>query len=120
MPCKATTSTGEPCQAPSQRDSDFCFHHDPSQAPARAEARKRGGRHSHGLQMDPDSIPDIQITSVADVLELLSVAATDILLSKPSLSRARAICYLSTACLKALETGELEGRIVALEARSTK
>lgn len=42
-PCSATTADGSPCQAYAQEGKPFCFSHDPEQAEAAAEARRRGG-----------------------------------------------------------------------------
>ena len=113
--CEAVTAQGTPCQAPPLMDGRFCFHHEPGRARERSEARRRGGRAAHGL--DREVVPPaVRLEAVGDVLRLLETAAGDILLQKPSLSRARALAYLSVSALRALEVGALEERLAALEA----
>ena len=49
--CKATTQSGEPCQAPAMAGSDFCFAHDPTKT-EQAEAARRAGGVQRARQMD--------------------------------------------------------------------
>lgn len=42
--CTATTADGSPCQAYAQEGKPYCFQHDPEQAAAAAEARRKGGQ----------------------------------------------------------------------------
>lgn len=42
--CKAKKKDGAPCES-AARASGFCFIHDPTQAKARAQARRLGGKH---------------------------------------------------------------------------
>lgn len=115
--CEALTTNGERCQAPPLRGGRFCFHHDPSKAAAREEARRRGGKAAHG--MDPEAPrPEVKLRAIGDVLRLFEVASSDILQQPASLGRARALAYLGGHILRALELSELERRIAALEQRA--
>jgi hypothetical protein len=59
----------------------------------------------------------VKLRTVADILGVLETAIGDALSRKPSLGRSRALGYLATVALKALEVGELEERLEALESR---
>lgn len=114
MACRETTQGGTPCQAPEVGGSGFCFHHSPRLARQRHEARRRGGLASqHGTV--PDPADPVSLQSVSDVLALLETAAQDTMGRKPSLQRARALCYVVQTALKVLEVGALSDRLEALE-----
>lgn len=115
MACKALNRKGEPCGAPDMGDG-WCFSHKPGLARERKAARRKGGLSvQYGSASGVDR-PEVRIREVKDVLHLLETAAEDLLSRKPSMSRARALVYLCSAALKAVEVGELEERIEALEA----
>lgn len=116
--CAALTMGGRPCMATRQRESDFCFHHDPARARERAEARKRGGRNRLGAHDSRGARESVEIRSVRDVLGILEEAISDTLAEAPSQARARTLAYVALAALRTLEVGELESRIAALEARA--
>lgn len=113
--CKATTKDGTPCQAPPLKDGPYCYHHEPSIATERRAQKRRAALTMHHGGAGKKNRPKVDIQSVADVLDLLSTAASDLKSRKPSVQRARAIAYVSTAALKALEVGELEERLAKLE-----
>jgi hypothetical protein len=48
-------------------------------------------------------------------MELLEAAAADVLQDRPSQQRARSLAYVSLTILRALEVGDLEERVEALE-----
>lgn len=116
MACRATNLRGEPCQATELPGRGWCYWHDPARARQRKEGRRKGGLSvQYGSPSGPDR-PEVRIREVRDVLRLLETAAGDLLARKPSLGRARALVYLCSAALKAVEVGELEERIAVLEA----
>ena len=95
-------------------DSGWCFNHDPAKGRERAQARKKGGRN----RQTPKAGADAQVVllrSVGAVQELLEGAVADTLLQENSAQRSRTIGYLAGLALKALEVGELEARLAALE-----
>lgn len=59
MNCKATTKDGRPCTAAAQRDSGYCFLHDPAKAEARDAARKKGGA-ARRDQLRGGEVPNLQ------------------------------------------------------------
>ena len=117
--CQATTASGNSCKAWAQADSEYCFIHDPSRAKDRAKARKRGGHARKDRTADP-AHRQVEITEVGDVLGLLETGVNDLLKLENSISRARAVGSLAGILLKALEVGELEERLAALEERLAK
>jgi len=94
--------------------SDYCFMHDPARAADRARARKKGGVNRRRSGAAADGGP-VELRSADDVLTVLERAMNDVLCMENSATRARTIGYLCGAALKALEVGEVEDRLEALE-----
>jgi hypothetical protein len=117
MACQATTKAGEPCRATEYRGG-WCYHHHPDLEEERRAAKRKGGLVLHHGSADRDR-PEVRLKEVRDVLGLLEVAAADAMERKPGIQRARALVYISTAALRALETADLAERVAALEARLT-
>jgi len=113
--CQARTKSGEPCRAFPVEGSDYCFAHDPNLARKRKEARAAGGRARHGRNLTTSGGEPVKLASVADVCVLLERTARDLLTLENSVARARAVAYVCGQAVKALEVGDLEARIVALE-----
>ena len=116
--CNATTKGGKPCPQSALPDSDRCYMHAPERAAERAEARRKGGlnrRTSKGKAW-PDGA-DLKLRSVEDVQVVLEQALADTILQENSGSRTQGLVRVAMAALKALEVGELEVRMAALEAR---
>lgn len=106
------TRGNEPCRAPPLDGRPFCFHHDPANAERRRLARARGGQRSRR--------PPLELTtaSAADVRRSVDALIADTMRLGNSVKRNRAAGYLLSLALRALEVGELEERIAALEARN--
>lgn len=117
MNCSATNRRGQPCAMAAQRDREFCFIHDPAKARDRAEARRLGGRRRQTTRgaAPPESV---SLRRVAEILELLETVTVDTLRQENSAQRSRAVVALAGLALKAVEVGELEERVAALEART--
>lgn len=115
--CKSTTRNGQPCQA-NAGPSGYCWAHDPAYRERRRQARRDGGKARHGRRIhwsDDQLLAGIHIGSVADVVSLLERVILDEMKLENSHNRNRTIGTLALAALKALEVGELEQRIAALE-----
>ena len=111
--CIATTKAGTRCRCYALAGEEFCWFHSPDKRQERKEARSAGGRARHGRELtDGDRV---KLASVADALGLLEREAGYLVALETSVSRARAVCYLVSVALKALEVGDLEERICALE-----
>jgi hypothetical protein len=100
---------------PSVSTSNYCFAHDPASARARAASRKKGGRN----RRTPDGeLPDgVTLRSVNTIQQVLEQVVGVTLKQSNSARRSRTLGYLLGIALRALEVGELEDRITALEAR---
>jgi hypothetical protein len=118
MACQAKNQRGEPCKAPEIPGREWCFWHDPERSKARQKARRKGGLSVH-YGSGGGAPREVSLREVGDFLELLEIAAGDVLGRKPSLQRARALAYLATVGLRVLEAGSLEERVAALEQRLT-
>jgi hypothetical protein len=122
--CQARNKRGEPCNAQIGTGSDYCFHHDPAKAAERKAARSKGGFARHGRKLGKnvrtfdEMRPPTQIRTVDDVMTLLEKGVHDLFSLENSVSRARALGTLAMAALKALEVGEYETRLAALEKSS--
>ena len=112
--CKASSSSGDRCQAYAVEGSAYCYWHAPELADVRKEARSAGGRARHGRKLGTDRTR-VTLASLADVVELVERAVNDLLQLETSISRARAIGYLAGVACKALEASDLEQRIARLE-----
>lgn len=111
--CKYTKQNGEQCRAPRIGDSEYCYWHSPEMAAKRAEARKKGGQNRRVGKRSNHSRYSIKTTD--EVVRALEDALNDAINLENSHARARTIGYLCQISLKALEVGELERRLEALE-----
>lgn len=107
MKCTATTTNGEPCQAPAVTGGERCFWHSDAQALRAASAK--GGRRS------PGELPDAKPLSPRQARGLLVALLTALL--DGAVSAGVAAC--ATKILLAEHTirigHELEQRVAALE-----
>jgi len=115
--CEHIRDNGQRCQAYAVENSRFCYWHEPSLAPQRAESRAKGGKARHGRQISylPSDAPPVALQTPGDVLTVLEGAINDALRLENSLSRSRTIGSLCGTALKAIELTELAARIEALE-----
>jgi len=109
------TRAGARCASYCIEGSDFCYWHAPEKAEDRKQARSRGGHARHGRSLATAGGIDVALSSVGDVCKLLEATARDLLSLENSVSRARAIAYVSSVAIRALEIAELEQRLTRLE-----
>ena len=95
--------------------SPFCFIHDPRRGRERAQARKRGGHNRQTPAATAAAREAVSLGDVASIRRVLEDTVADTLAQANSAQRSRALGSLLGIALRALEVGELEGRIVALE-----
>lgn len=117
MNCKATTKSGRMCSAQAVAGGDYCFMHDPARAHERVAARRRGGHNRRTPKAVEGDGSLSRLRCVADVQEALERALTDTWVQENSGARTQAVVRLCMAALKAIEVGELEERVKALEER---
>ena len=113
--CQAQKKSGDPCGAYALSNSDFCFSHDPTKATERAAARKLGGSRgqaAHGG--DRTGVPE-KVRTLADVLEVLDYVLAEALALENGVQRGRLLVAICGEFINAIETGEMETRLAALE-----
>ena len=112
--CKATTKDGPGCQTSAMPGSDFCFFHDPDKADERFEARAAGGRQNRMKTLSADA-PDLKVESCQDVVSLISETINQVRKGELDPRVANAVGYLANVLIRAVEQGDIEDRIEALE-----
>ena len=113
--CKAAKENGESCRAAPLQNSDYCAMHDPAHADEMAEARRLGGLRRRKEKAVSGAYDIEGLENVQQVRRLLEIAALDTLSLENSIARSRTLAYLAQVALKALEAGEMEERLRALE-----
>ena len=111
--CEFIKPGGEPCKAYALLNLDYCFWHNPETASKRALAQKRGGQNRRAGKQSNHGRYSIKTTD--DIAKALEDALNDACGLENSHARARTIGYLCQISLRALEVGELEKRLEALE-----
>ena len=114
--CKQRKDDGQPCRAPPLQDSDFCLFHSPDHAKETAEARRLGGLRRRKEKTVAGAYDIEGLDDIPKIRRLLEIAVLDTLSLENSVARSRTLAYLAQIALKALEVGEFEARLEALEA----
>jgi hypothetical protein len=114
--CSELAANGKPCRAKPQRDSLFCFWHDPGNEEEVAEARRLGGLRRRREKTVSGAYDFTGLGSVEEIRRLLDIAAVDTLGLENGIARSRVLVQVALAAAKLLETGELEARVELLEA----
>lgn len=114
--CQQRLPDGSLCRAAPLKDSEFCLFHSPEHKAEVAEARRLGGLRRRREVAVAGAYDFGGLGSVCDIRRLLEVAVLDVLSLENSVARARTLAYLAQTALKALQLGEMEERLAALEA----
>ena len=101
--------------APPLRDGNHCLLHSPEHAEEVADARRLGGLRRRREVAIGGAYDLGGLETVSDIRRILEIAILDTLGMDNSIPRNRALAYFAQIALKALEAGELEERIEALE-----
>lgn len=113
--CNFIKENGEQCRAAPLQDGDFCRMHDPASAREVSEARRLGGLRRRREKVTAVVYGWGGLESVGQIRRLISIAVIDTLSLENSVARSRTLAYLAMVGLKALEVGDMEERLVALE-----
>lgn len=114
---KKTKRDGKRCGARALTGNKFCaLHAEPGKA---AELESRGGRRrAVSKDPEPDTSPAVEIPKTAKgVRDVLAEAMTQIRCRKLDPKLGNALAYVASSLLRAIELGDLEGRLRALEER---
>ena len=116
--CMGRKRDGSPCPNHARPGKEVCWVHDPALAARRAEGRRRGGlnRSKPAATLPPDT-PDLPLKTVADVVALLGQSINQVRTGRLDARVGNCLGVLAGVLLRAIEGGELEQRIGALEAR---
>jgi len=113
--CRASKPDGSSCRADALPESDFCFFHDPSKADERRKAQSFGGRQNRMKTLEATT-PDVEIEDTRDVVRLIAETINQVRRGQIDPRVANAVGYLANVLIRAVEQGELERRLVDLEA----
>ena len=94
---------------------EFCFFHSPKKAKERAKAQRKGGKKALADKKRVLGESNIEIKKTSDVVSLLNETINQVRTGEIEVKIANAVGYLSGICLKALEQGDIEKRLEALE-----
>lgn len=114
--CNAETGEGEPCRQAPLQDREYCFWHDPEHAGEATEARRLGGLRRRREKTVAAAYHLEGLATLDQIRRLLEIAVMDTLGLENSVARSRTLAYLAQVALKALEVGQFQDRLQALEA----
>jgi hypothetical protein len=118
--CSHKKLDGSRCQAKPLPGKTACVFHDPELAAERAEGRRQGGvNRSTKAATLPTDTPDLPLTTVRDVITALATTFNAVRVGRMDARVGNCLGVLAGVLLKAIEGGDLEQRIAALESRST-
>jgi hypothetical protein len=107
------------CKATPQRDSEFCFFHNPAKGEARSAARRRGGMRSHGqYSMVVDSKAKAPQTA-GELKALLAELTAGVLRGHVDPKVLEVVSRSATVQLQAIKIADLERRLAEIE-KATK
>jgi hypothetical protein len=99
--------------------SGFCNFHDPAQAEAQARGRKAGARaRNRKAAALPATTPEAPLGSMADVVTFLGSTVNRVLRGQLDAKVGNCLGLLCGQLVRALEKGDLEARVAALEERA--
>jgi hypothetical protein len=99
------------------KGSEYCFNHDPKKSRQRAQARKAGGQARHTPHFADLSRLPADVKTIDDANQILAYTLSEVAGMENSIARARVLLALHESFLRAIEIGQHEERIAALEAR---
>ena len=115
--CEQLKANGGRCKAKALPGSDYCVFHNPEQAEARADGRRRGGlsRSRKAAVLTPDT-PDAPLGTMQEVVAFLGATANRVAKGVLDVKVGNCLALLCGQLVRALEKGNLEARLEALEA----
>jgi hypothetical protein len=117
--CRGKKKNGDPCPNAARPGRDYCFSHDPALSRRRAEGQRRGGvSRSKREPTLPADTPDAPLRTVADVIAAVEATYNAVRTGRLGARVGNCLAVLCQVQLKAIEGGDLERRLAALEAAS--
>jgi hypothetical protein len=112
--CVHRNGFGVRCNAWAIEGSDYCFAHDAGSAKKRDAARLKGGLNRRTIARVSGDVP-IVIKDMADVLALVNAVLADTWAQDNCAARSRVLLACCSVAIEALQVGEFERRLQALE-----
>jgi hypothetical protein len=99
------------CKAPVLKNDEYCYFHSPNTKEQRQKSARRGGNRK---KINVDYVP---IETVEDIKRLIAETINELRASPTEnrISKARAIGYLASVLIDAIEKSDLESRMSELE-----
>jgi hypothetical protein len=116
--CIHIRDNGQQCAATPQRNSAYCFAHDPAKSDARNAARRRGGINSHGKF---PLVVDARATapeSAEDIKRLLGELVAKVQQGQIDPRTMDAIQRTLKTQLQAIQVADIERRLAQIEQRT--
>jgi hypothetical protein len=115
--CEATTAGGQRCRTLALPGKTCCIFHSPEHAEARAAGRREGGRRrSRPAAVAPADTPDAPLGTVGEVVAFLGRLVNEMHTGRLDVRVGNGCVYGCAALLRALQPGEIEREITALQA----
>ena len=98
------------CKAPALKNDNFCYFHSETTKEQRANSARKGGSRKH------KNAADMKIETVADVKAIIAECINELRRANVKVvARTRAIGYLASIMVDAIEKTDIEARIAELE-----
>jgi len=104
---------GKRCGSWARKGKSLCFRHDPASAKEAAEASRRGGDNNRGAVL-PDAA-DVDLKNTEDVRQFLCHCISQVRRGDLGVKEANCIGILTSYVMRAIEQGDVEKRLEALE-----
>jgi hypothetical protein len=114
--CAGSLPDGRRCRSWPIRGEPFCLWHSPEREEEAADARRLGGLRRRREKAVSGAYDFVGLDSVQSIRRVIEIATIDALGLENSIVRSRTLISAALAAAKLLETGELEERLVTLEA----
>ena len=111
--CKFIKPDGEQCRAKAMKGSDYCFTHNPDMQIEKHLAVVKGGLNSKRVKLD---LEPLSIKTPQEVSMLLEDTINKVRSAEIPPNIANTIGYLAGHTLKAIETADLQDKVIELEA----
>lgn len=112
MNCKQIKNNKHQCKAKAQKDSEYCFFHDPNSKAQRKIAQSSGGAVNNAVNLN---LAPVEITTPNDLTTLLVDTINRVRSGELNVKVANCIGVLSGQLLKTLELTTVQQRIEIIE-----
>ncbi len=114
MQCQYIKQDKVQCNAHAMTGTQYCFTHNPASQADKRAAVQNGGR-APKPRKEAKPLAPLSVKSVAEVIALMEDTINRTRTEPFTHQKANSVGYLANVSLKALEAGELEARVEALE-----